>query len=117
MTTHDNDAARRAYWAEQMELGYAVVQKLLPFEVRECGEGFASLPDAAKAGGVEMRFSTSRIAGALERVFFMRESLAAKVVTIGRAMNARGWTLKIEDGYRSLAMQGQLVRKPAVFDA
>jgi D-alanyl-D-alanine dipeptidase len=39
------------------------------------------------------------------------------VVTIGRVMNKRGWILKIEDAFRSLAMQGQLVRKPQVFDA
>ena len=115
--TNHTDAARRAYWAEQMELGYAVVEQVLPFEVRECGEAFASLRDAAAAGGVEMQFSTSKIAGLLDRVFFMRASLADKVVAIGRAMNARGWILKIEDGYRSLEMQGQLVRKPAVFDA
>src|SRR5262249_18306698 len=111
------DAARRAYWTEQMELGYAVVEKVLAFEVRECGESFASLREAAAASGVEMQFSTSKIAGALERVFFMRESLVEKVMTIARAMNARGWILKIEDGYRSLEMQSQLVRKPEVFDA
>ena len=117
MTTLPDDAARRAYWAEQMELGYELVQKIIAFEVRECGEGFASLRDAATAGGVEMQFSTSKIAGALDRVFFMRQSLVEKVIAIGRAMNARGWVLKIEDGYRSLEMQGQLVRKPTVFDA
>ena len=116
MKNHDA-AARRAYWAEQMELGYAVVEKLLPFEVRECGERFASLREASSSGGVEMQFSTSKIAGMLDRVFFMRESLAEKVVAIGREMNALGWILKIEDGYRSLEMQGQLVRKPEVFDA
>ena len=58
-TNNHDDAARRAYWAEQMELGYAVIEKVLPFEVRECGEGFASLRDAAAAGSVEMQFSSS----------------------------------------------------------
>lgn len=112
-----DDAARRAYWAEQMQLGYDVVQKTLTFEVRECGEGFASLRDAAQQAGVEMLFSDSKIAGELERVFFLRESLVQKVMTAGSEMNRRGWILKIEDGYRSLAMQGQLVRKPELFDA
>jgi D-alanyl-D-alanine dipeptidase len=115
--TPSEDAARRAYWAEQMELGYAFVQQLLAFPVQECGEPFASLPNAAAAAGVEMLFSTSKIAGDLDRVFFMRESLAADVMAIGREMNERGWVLKIEDGFRSLEMQGQLVRKPALFDA
>jgi D-alanyl-D-alanine dipeptidase len=117
MTTNDDSTARRAYWAEQMELGYAMVQRLIAFPVSECGERFASLPDAATAAGVEMQFSTSKIAGELDRVYFMRESLVRDVINIGRDMNERGWILKIEDCFRSLEMQGQLVRKPQVFDA
>lgn len=115
--TANDDAARRAYWAAQMELGYAMVEKLLAFPVNECGERFASLRDAAAAAGVEMQFSDTKIAGDLDRVFQMRESLARDVIAIAREMNERGWVLKIEDGYRSLQMQGQLVRKPQVFDA
>ena len=115
--SNQDQAARRAYWAEQMEQGYALVQKLLVAEVHECGEGFASLPDAAQAAGIEMLFATSKIAGGLNRVFFMRESLVQDVMAVGRAMNERGWILKIEDGFRSLEMQGQLVRKPEVFDS
>ena len=49
----DDDKARRAYWAEQMELGYAMVQQLLAFPVEECGERFASLPDMAAEAGVD----------------------------------------------------------------
>lgn len=115
--TNADDGARRAYWAEQMQLGYELVQKILPFEVRECGEGFSSLLDAAEEAGVEMLFSETKIAGELDRVFFIRESLVKDVMEAGRAMNERGWILKIEDGYRSLEMQGQLVRKPELFDA
>jgi len=117
MNNTTDDAARRTYWAEQMQQGYELVQKILPFAVRECGEGFASLREAAAAGGVEMLFSDTKIAGELERVYYMRESLVRHVVAVGRAMNERGWILKIEDGYRSLEMQGQLVRKPELFDA
>ncbi|MEN9574819.1 MAG: hypothetical protein RL514_2674 [Verrucomicrobiota bacterium] len=47
MTTNHDDAARRAYWAEQMELGYELVQRTLTFEVSECGEGSASVHIAA----------------------------------------------------------------------
>jgi D-alanyl-D-alanine dipeptidase len=117
MITKTDDAARRSYWAEQMQLGYELVEKVLTFDVRECGEGFASLREAAEAGGIEMLFSSSKIAGALERVLYMRESLVHHLMAAGRAMNERGWVLKIEDGYRSLEMQGQLVRKPELFDA
>ncbi len=113
----NDEAARRAYWAEQMEQGYEIVQKLIKFPVNECGERFASIPDAATAANVEMLFSTSKIAGDLDRVYFLRESLVRDVITIGREMNKRGWILKIEDGFRSLDMQRQLVRKPSVFAA
>lgn len=116
MSNHD-DAARRAYWAEQMQAGYEIVRQVLEFPVQECGEPFASLRDAAETAGVEMLFSDSKIAGELDRIYFLRESLVQKVVEVGRKMNARGWILKIEDGYRSLEMQGQLVRKPELFDA
>ncbi|RFC41749.1 MAG: D-alanyl-D-alanine dipeptidase [Verrucomicrobia bacterium] len=117
MQTKENDFQRRAYWAQQMELGYELVQKLIAFPVEECGEGFASLPEAAAAAGVEMLFSTSKIVGELDRVYFLRESLVWDVLGIGREMNDRGWILKIEDGYRSLEMQRHLVRKPVLFDA
>jgi zinc D-Ala-D-Ala dipeptidase len=113
----NDDKARRAYWAEQMEQGYAMVEKLLAFPVEECGEPFASLPETAADAGVEMLFSTTKIAGNLDRIYFMRESLAHEVVEIGREMNERGWVLKIEEGFRTLEMQGGLVRKPEVFDA
>lgn len=116
-TTNDDDTARRAYWAEQMELGYAVVQQLISFPVHECGERFASLRDAADEAKVEMLFSTTKIAGDLDRVYSMRESLVHDVITIGREMNERGWILKIEEGFRSQEMQRQLVRKPVLFDA
>lgn len=117
MNLTNDDLARRAYWAEQMELGYQIVEKLIAFPVEECGEAFASLPEAAAAAGVEMLFSTTKIAGDLDRIYFMRESLVHDVVTIGREMNERGWVLKIEEGFRTLEMQCQLVRKPSVFDA
>ena len=117
MITPVDDAARRTFWAEQMQQGYELIERVLPFPVSECGEGFSSLRDAATSTGVEMLFSSTKIAGDLERVFFMRESLVRHVTTIGREMNARGWILKIEDGYRSLEMQGQLVRRPELFDA
>ncbi len=112
-----SENARRAYWSEQMEKGYDLVQKIMAFEVQECGEGFASLQDAVAADGVEILFSTSKIAGELDRLFYIRESLVKDVIAIGQQMNARGWILKIEDGYRSLAMQKQLGSKAELFDA
>ncbi|MFO0871444.1 MAG: M15 family metallopeptidase [Pirellulales bacterium] len=116
-TFNGPDADRRAYWARQMQAGYDLVQQVLPFPVVECLEPLVSIPEAAAAAGVEMLFSTSKIAGDLDRVFFIRRGLIDDVITVGRQMNERGWILKIEDGYRSLEMQSQLVRKPELFDA
>ena len=113
----ETETQRRDYWTEQMELGYKMVEQLLEFPVKECHEGFASIPNGAKAAGVEMLFSSSKIAGDLDRIFFIRESLVKDVIAIGQAMNERGWVLKIEEGFRSLQMQRTLVRKPEVFDA
>jgi len=115
--TLDNEASRRAFWAEQMELGYRFVEKLIEFPVDECGEGFASIADEADSAGVEMLFSETKIVDDLDRIYFMRESLARELVMVGRDMNERGWILKIEEGYRTQEMQSRLVRKPAVFDA
>ena len=117
MTDITDDAKRRAYWAEQMESGYELVQRILPFEVEECGEGLADIHAAAEAGGVEMLFSDSKIVDDLDRIFYIREGLVDDVIAIGRDMNARGWVLKIEDGYRTRDMQTRLGLKPEVFDA
>jgi D-alanyl-D-alanine dipeptidase len=84
--------------------------------VEECGEGLADIRAAAVAGGVEMLFSDSKIVDDLDRIFYIREGLVEDVVAIGRDMNARGWILKIEDGYRTRDMQTRLGRKPEVFD-
>lgn len=99
-----------------MEYGYGLVQQVLPFEVNECGEGLASIPDAAGVAGVEMLFSDSKIAGDVDRVFFIRTGLIDDLIQVGRDMNDRGWILKIEDGFRSMEMQSHLVRKPELFD-
>jgi zinc D-Ala-D-Ala dipeptidase len=112
-----DDAARRAYWTEQLELGDAFVQRLVAFPVADCGERLASLPEAAAAAGVEMAFSDSPIVDDLPRVHRVREGLVDDILAIGREMNRRGWILKIEDGFRSLDMQRRLVRKPGLFDA
>ena len=112
-----NEADRRAYWAEQMEAGHELVERLLPFEVEECGEGLADIRAAAEADGVEMLFSGSKIVDDLDRLFFIREGLMDDLIAVGRDMNERGWVLKIEDGYRTRDMQTRLGRKPEVFDA
>lgn len=110
----EKEDARRRYWKMQMIAGDQLVQKLKEFPVKECFENFVALEDLDSK--VEMIYSTSNIAGSIKRVFAMRESLAHDVIRIGKEMNERGWVLKIEDCYRSLEMQRELVRKPGLFD-
>ena len=100
-----------------MEAGHVLTQEILPYAVKECGEGLADIRTAAEAAGVEMLFSDTKIVDHLDRVFFIREGLLDDVLAIGRDMNARGWVLKIEDAYRTREMQTRLGRKPEIFDA
>lgn len=113
--THD-EAARVAFWIEYMEQSFALAEAIMQHPLQESGEGFASIPAAAEKAGVEMRFSSTRLAGQFERLFFIRERLIHDLMAIARDMNARGWILKIEDGYRTRQMQTALGRTPAVFD-
>ena len=99
-----------------MERSARLLRAMEDGPTQECGEGLGSIPDAAEETGVEMWFSDSKIAGDLDRIFFIRRGLIADLMDIGRDMNERGWILKIEDGFRTREMQTQLGRKPAVFD-
>ena len=113
--THD-EAARVAFWIEYMERSYTLAQEIMAHPLQESRERFASIQAAAADAGVEMQFSSTRLAGQFDRLFFIRESLIPDLMAIGRDMNARGWILKIEDGYRTRQMQTALGRTPAVFD-
>ncbi len=111
-----DEAARVAFWIEYMERSYAQMEAMIRYPLQESREPFASIPAGAEEAGVEMQFSTTRLAGQFERLFVIRESLVPDLMAIARDMNARGWILKIEDGYRTRQMQTALGRAPAVFD-
>jgi len=116
-TPRPDDAARRAYWREQMELAFGFMNDIRSYPVAECGEPVASLIDAAKHAGVQIEFATSKFAGRFDRVYFMRESLVADVMRIAAEMNQRGWVLRIEDGFRTPVMQKAIATSPLVFEA
>jgi D-alanyl-D-alanine dipeptidase len=99
-----------------MERSHALMGAIMRHLLNESGEPLGSIPDAMREASVEVQFSTTKIAGQYERLFVIRRSLLPDLVTIAREMNARGWVLKIEDGYRTKAMQTALGRTPAVFD-
>ena len=111
-----DEEARRRFWTEHMERSHQLLQAMTRYPVQESGEGLASMAAAAENAGVEILFSSSKIAGELGRIFYIRAGLIADLLDIARAMRERGWLLKIEDGFRTQEMQTQLGRKPAVFD-
>lgn len=116
MTAHDDDA-RRAYWSRQMDAAYAFMQQAAACRVADCGERFVHLPDAVADANIEATFSTTPVIDGVERLFYLREGLIDDFLAACRDMNARGWAMKVEDGYRTIAIQKGLARKPSVFDA
>jgi len=111
-----DESARVAFWVEYMERSYALSEAVMRYPLEENREPFAHIPAAMQAAGVEVIFSSTLLAGQFERLFYIRESLIPDLVAIARDMNARGWVLKFEDGYRTAAMQTALGRAPAIFD-
>ncbi len=111
-----DEEARRAYWTEQMEAGYRFMTDIREYPVRECGEAMAPLPEAAEQAGVEVVFSTTKVAGDHDRLFYLREGLIADFVAAAREMNQQGWALKVEDGYRTRTIQKYLARQENIFD-
>lgn len=108
----------RQYWTQQLEAAWSFMfESILPYPVVECGEGLVDLPSAARAAGVEVYFSDQPHVRGLPRIFCLREGQIDGFVGAARELNARGWALRVEDGFRSREMQKYLGRTPAVFDA
>jgi D-alanyl-D-alanine dipeptidase len=100
-----------------MERAHAFMTAILAYPVADCGEALVPLRESAGAAGVEVCFAGSRIAGGLDRQFYLREGLISSFLGVARDMAARGWVLRVEDGYRSRAMQRALTRKAGLFEA
>ena len=107
--------AARAYWTAQMELAYAFMETMRRYPIVENGEGMVALREVLD--GLEVVYSTTALGDQLPRVFYVRRGLAASVRKIAETMLARGWILKIEDGYRSPAMQRALSHSSRIFDS
>ena len=111
-----DEKARCRYWAKNMDHSYELIQSMSKYKIKECGERVVSIPEAALEAGVKILFSETKIAGNLDRIFVIRESLMPDLLAVARDMKERGWILKIEDGYRTCEMQTELGRKPEIFD-
>lgn len=111
-----DDKRRRAFWTEQMDAASALMDKFRRYPVRECGEPLVSLRSVARAAGVALAFSRTKFMGTRPRLFYLRAGLIPGILAAAREMRARGWVLKIEDGYRTRAMQKQSGCAPRIFD-
>lgn len=105
MTTPTDDAARRAFWTTSMDEADEFMAQIAAYPVEECGEPMASLVEAADTAGVEVLFTDAPHLHGMPRQFYLREALIARFVAVAAEMNARGWVLKVEDAYRTVAMQ------------
>ncbi len=117
MPTHrDNEEARRDYWTRQMESAHGFMGRMLEYPVEECGESLVSVPQSARAERLAVQFSDTTLAGNHERLFYLRKGLVDDFIAAAREMNDRGWTLRVEDGFRSRAMQKDVALQDGVFD-
>ena len=109
-----DEAEARAFWTLKMDEALEFQETMRTYPVEDCGEPLVSLRDAAD--GLDVEFSTSMINDCHPRVYFCREGLIASFQAVARAMNERGWMLKVEDGYRSPTMQRAQSHNPKHFD-
>jgi len=116
MTDRTDAAARRTFWTRKLDDAYAFMQRVRPQPVAECGEPLVSLVEAAQAAGVPVEFSSRPHVLGLPRLYFLREGLIEPVLAAARDMWARGWVMRIEDGFRTREMQRQLALQPYTFD-
>ena len=100
-----SQAARRRYWTEQMEAAHGFMQRLQAHPVAECGEPMQALEPAADEAGIRIEFPAGLKLGELQRVFALRASLVPRLLAVAAAMLRQGWVLRLEDAYRSLAVQ------------
>jgi D-alanyl-D-alanine dipeptidase len=116
MDERTDAAARRAFWTRKLDEAHVFMQRVGQQPVQECGERLMSLAEAAQAAGVEVEFASRPHVLGLPRLYFLREGLIAPFLAAARDMRARGWVMRIEDGFRTRQMQRQLARQPYTFD-
>lgn len=113
----DDSAARRAFWAEQMDDATQFMHRIMAYPVDECLEPCDSLPAAVEADGLDVEFSDLPHANGADRIYFLRRGLISSFLGVAKEMNDKGWVLKVEDAYRTRDMQAALGRRPELFEA
>jgi D-alanyl-D-alanine dipeptidase len=117
MPTPTDDGARRAFWTAMLDEADTFMEEVIAYPLQECGEPMASLLEAAPAAGVEVAFSDQPHSHGLPRQYFLRAGLVPRFLAAAAEMNARGWVLKVEDGYRTTVMQRGLGLNEGIFTA
>ena len=115
-TTSQEEDARRAYWAAQMDEAHAFMLQIRQYPVVECGEPLVSMTDVVRGTGIEVSFSARPHVQGLPRLYWLRAGLIDSFLACARAMNERGWILKVEDALRTMTMQKFLARASYTFD-
>lgn len=116
MKASSDEAARRAFWTRRMDEATAFMQVILACPVRDCGEPLRPLRDAVAAAGVEVAFSNLPFGPGMSRQFHLREGLIPAFLAVARDFNGQGLILKVEDAYRTRAMQKSLALKPGLVE-
>ena len=112
-----DETERRAFWTLRNDEAWQFMfEKILPYPVEECGELLVSLPEAAAAAGVRVAFANRPHVDGLERLFFLRQGQIPAFLAAAAAFNARGWAIRVEDGFRTREIQKRLGRTPMIFD-
>ncbi|MBT3381894.1 MAG: hypothetical protein HN742_16910 [Lentisphaerae bacterium] len=97
----------RTYWAEQLDEAHAFMQRLLAHPIREAREPMCSLTRLARDCGVRIDCPSGKKLGFLERTFWVRRSVAERLVAVAEAMLEHDRVLRVEDAWRSIDIQIQ----------
>ena len=95
----------RTYWTGVVEEARDFLDRVHAVPVQECGEALVDLKACALEAGVPVHFTERPKPDGQQRVFYVRQSLAPRLLAAAEAMRHRGWWLRLEDGWRSLGSQ------------
>jgi D-alanyl-D-alanine dipeptidase len=91
-----------------MEAAYEFFERVLVVEVAECGEPLVAVAEAAIAAGVPLEVAPR------ERIYEVRSGLVASLLAVAESLASRGWTLVLEEGFRTREMQRSLAVDPDI---
>ena len=112
-----NESERRKYWTETMDAAYDFVKRAAAVPVSDCLEKLVYLPDAVEEAGVDVGFSSKPHVDNLPRLYYLREGLLEDFLKTASAMNSQGWTMRVEDGFRTRQMQRRNAHQPFAIEA